>query len=41
VQSTVRCYQQLLAGQISGAQLWRQLNLQSQLGVTRGALEAK
>jgi U32 family peptidase len=41
VQATVRCYQQLLTGQISGAQLWRQLNLQRQLGVTRGALEAK
>ncbi|MFZ4640763.1 MAG: peptidase U32 family protein [Nodosilinea sp.] len=34
-------YQQLLAGEISGSQLWRRLNLQSQLGVTRGPLDSR
>ncbi|MCJ2544607.1 U32 family peptidase [Thermostichus vulcanus] len=32
-------YQQLLAGKLSGSQLWRELKLHSQLGVTRGSLE--
>lgn len=39
VHQVLSCYQQLLEGQISGGQLWRQLQLQSQLGVTRGPLE--
>ena len=39
VSRTLRAYQQLLAGDIAGADLWRQLNLSSQLGVTRGTLE--
>jgi putative protease len=30
-------YQALLKGEITGAQLWRELKLQNQLGVTRGA----
>lgn len=34
-------YQQLLAGEMTGSQLWRRLNLQSQLGVTRGPLDTK
>jgi len=29
-------YRQLLCGELSGAQLWKQLKVQSQLGVTRG-----
>ena len=33
----IRAYQDLLAGRESGAGLWRALNAQSQLGVTRGA----
>lgn len=41
VSQTIHCYQDLLAGKITGAQLWRQLQLHSQLGVTRGTLEAK
>jgi U32 family peptidase len=41
IQDTIQCYQQLLLGQITGAQLWRRLSLQSQLGVTRGALESR
>ena len=31
-------YQKLLQGEITGSQLWRELNLQSQLGVTRGSM---
>jgi putative protease len=41
VVKTMRCYQDLLAGKITGNQLWRQLQVHSQLGVTRGALEAR
>ncbi len=38
VTQTIQRYQQLLQGQITGAQLWRELKLQRQLGVTRGSL---
>lgn len=38
VQRIVQRYRQLLAGEITGTQLWRELQLQSQLGVTRGPL---
>ncbi|MFQ4137789.1 DUF3656 domain-containing U32 family peptidase [Nodosilinea sp. PGN35] len=34
-------YRQLFTGAISGSQLWRDLNLQSKLGVTRGPLDSK
>jgi len=34
-------YRQLLDGQISGAELWREFKLINQLGVTRGQLEAE
>ena len=37
---TIAYYQQLLRGEIDGAQLWRALKLQNQLGVTRGSLES-
>jgi putative protease len=40
VTRTLRSYQQLLRGEISGAQLWRELKLLNQLGVTRGQMEA-
>ncbi|MBF2036556.1 MAG: U32 family peptidase [Leptolyngbyaceae cyanobacterium T60_A2020_046] len=33
-------YRQLLAGRISGTQLWQELKLQSKLGVTRGPLDS-
>jgi putative protease len=33
---TIGKYRQLLRGEISGAQLWRELKLFNQLGVTRG-----
>jgi U32 family peptidase len=39
VEQTLACYQKLLRGEISGAQLWRELKLINQLGVTRGQLE--
>jgi putative protease len=32
-------YQRLLRGELTGAQLWRELKLHHQLGVTRGAME--
>ena len=35
---TVQRYRLLLEGQISGAQLWRELKLVNQLGVTRGQM---
>jgi putative protease len=38
VVQTVGKYRQLLAGKISGAQLWRELKLFNQLGVTRGQM---
>ncbi|MDD3179991.1 MAG: U32 family peptidase [Opitutaceae bacterium] len=37
---TVMRYRQLLDGEISGAEIWRELKLLNQLGVTRGQLEA-
>lgn len=40
VSHTIKRYQQLLRSEISGAQVWRELKLQSQLGVTRGPLGA-
>ncbi|AFY66587.1 U32 family peptidase [Geitlerinema sp. PCC 7407] len=38
VDQTLARYRQLLRGEITGAQLWRSLRLQSQLGVTRGTI---
>ncbi len=38
VQQILAAYQQLLRGEISGSQLWRELKLLNQLGVTRGQL---
>jgi putative protease len=38
VQQTSAYYHKLLQGQITGAQLWRELKLHRQLGVTRGTL---
>jgi len=39
LQRTVGRYRQLLRGEISGADLWREFKLVNQLGVTRGQLE--
>ncbi len=41
IQHTIGYYQQLLNGEISGTQLWKALQLQSQLGVTRGTIEQR
>jgi putative protease len=38
VTATIAKYQALLAGQLSGGDLWRELKLQNQLGVTRGPM---
>lgn len=38
VTQTIDQYQKLLAGTLTGTQLWRSLHLQNQLGVTRGPL---
>ena len=40
VSRTIRQYQQLLAGRITGTELWRSLTLDSKLGVTRGPLDS-
>jgi putative protease len=39
VAQTVAMYRRLLRGEVSGAQLWRELKLRNQLGVTRGTLQ--
>ncbi|WP_438481849.1 DUF3656 domain-containing U32 family peptidase [Oleiharenicola lentus] len=39
VTRTVKSYQQLISGQLSGSNLWRELKLINQLGVTRGQME--
>ena len=39
VKQTIAAYQRLLKDEISGGELWRSLNLSSQMGVTRGTLE--
>jgi putative protease len=38
---TIAKYRQLLVGEITGAQLWRELKVLNQLGVTRGQLGAR
>ncbi|MEB3179492.1 MAG: DUF3656 domain-containing protein [Nostocaceae cyanobacterium] len=38
VKQTIQRYQLLLQGKITGSQLWRDLKLQNQLGVTRGTV---
>jgi putative protease len=40
VRRTLLRYGQLLRGEISGADLWRELKLLNQLGVTRGQIDA-
>ncbi len=39
VRKTIKAYQALMRGEISGAELWRELKLLNQLGVTRGQLD--
>ncbi len=38
VAPTIARYRQLLRGEISGTQLWRELKLLNQFGVTRGQM---
>ncbi len=38
VAQTILKYRQLLRGEITGSQLWRELKLLNQLGVTRGQI---
>jgi len=38
VESTIRKYRALLDGKMSGSELWRELKLHNQLGVTRGPM---
>lgn len=40
VQRTLKSYGQLLRGEMTGADLWRELKLLNQLGVTRGQMDA-
>jgi putative protease len=39
VATTLQRYQALLRGEITGAELWRELKLHNQLGVTRGQMK--
>lgn len=39
VTRTLALYRRLLAGELTGAELWRELKLRHQLGVTRGSLD--
>ena len=39
VGQTIARYRQLVRGEITGTQLWRELKLLNQLGVTRGQME--
>jgi putative protease len=39
--NTVTRYRQLLAGEITGQQLWSELKLLNQLGVTRGQISGQ
>jgi putative protease len=38
VGSTIAKYRQLLRGEVGGSQVWRELKLLNQLGVTRGSI---
>jgi putative protease len=39
VEKTISKYRRLLGGEITGAELWRELKLLNQLGVTRGQMK--
>jgi putative protease len=41
VRRTLSSYRQLLRGEITGGELWRELKLVNQLGVTRGSLDKR
>lgn len=39
--SVIRLYRELLAGRVTGGEVWRQLNAANRVGVTRGTLEER
>ncbi len=39
--TTLDAYQKLLAGRVTGSEVWQSLNASNRLGVTRGTLETK
>ena len=41
VERTIAQYRKLFRGEIAGSQLWRELKLVNQLGVTRGQMAAR
>jgi putative protease len=41
VAKLIALYQQLLAGQVTGKQVWQQLQASNRVGVTRGTLEER
>jgi len=41
VKETIAKYRQLLRGEITGTQLWRELTLHNQIGVTRGQMSGQ
>jgi putative protease len=41
VQSTISIYRDLLAGRVSGRDVWRRLQADNRIGVTRGTLETR
>jgi putative protease len=41
VTQTIRRYRQLLQGELTGSELWQELKLQNQLGVTRGPMTGR
>jgi putative protease len=41
VRETIRLYRDLLAGRLTGKEVWRQLKAVNRVGVTRGTLEER
>jgi putative protease len=41
IEKLIRLYQQLLSGEVSGKQVWQQLQASNRVGVTRGTLEER
>src|SRR5262249_2569629 len=41
LRQTIQLYRQLLAGQITGREVWTRLNASNRVGVTRGTLEER
>jgi putative protease len=41
LRATIALYRDLLAGRVTGKQVWQQLNASNRVGVTRGTLEER